>query len=280
MAQPERPPLSLAACILAATLIGLPWADGGRSPAGQAAVVLLLALAGAAVFLRRDTHPILKPPPLLAVGAILVGASAARTIYPDLTVQALLLVIAYVVAVALAVQAGRDAVWMERALLDASVFSGLLVAALGFVWLSQGNDGGFYANALIGPFGYPNAMAAFLLLAGGASAATLQSDRHWIERGAALVTCAACSMGIYLTRSRGIWIAVAVGALCWAGLQWRPRWSSRSTWVLLAAMGAGTWAILANSRVAGLAPLLSPGGPAAAADGSVQWRLSVLQWTW
>jgi putative inorganic carbon (hco3(-)) transporter len=279
MAQPDRRSFSLPLCILAAVLVGLPWADGGRSPAGQAAVVLLLALAGAAVFLRRDTGPILKPSPLLAAGAILVGASAARTIYPDLTVQALLLVIAYVVAVALAVQAGRDAAWMERALLDAGVFSGLLVAALGFVWLSQGNDGGFYADALIGPFGYPNAMAAFLLLAGGASAATLQPDRHWIERAAALVTCAACLIGLHLTRSRGVWVAVAVGALCWAAVQWRREWSSRLAWVFLGALSIAAGLILANSREGSLVSLLSQGSPAAAADTSVQWRLSVLQWT-
>ena len=195
MAPPDRRPLCIATCILAATLIGLPWAGGGRSSAGQAGVVLLLALAGAAAFLAGDAHATRGLSPWLALGAILAGASAIQTLYPDRTVQALLLLVAYVLAAAVAAYGARSAPQLERVLLDASVLSGLIVVALGLVWLSRGNEGGFYANALIGPFGYPNALAGFLLLVGGSAAATLQQDRSRVERGAALLACAACVLG-------------------------------------------------------------------------------------
>jgi putative inorganic carbon (HCO3(-)) transporter len=280
MATPDHRSLALATCILAATLIGLPWADGGRSPVGQAALVLLLGLAGAAGFLARDVRPPLRPSPLLALGAILVGASALQTIHPDRTIHALLLLVAYLLAAALAARAARDAPWTERALLDAVSLSGLLVVGLGTLWLIRGNDGGFYANALIGPFGYPNAVAGFLLLVGGAAAAALQSDWSRIERGAALVACAACLFGLYFTRSRGAWVAVAVGCLCWASIQWQHEWSSRHLWAALAALTLLAGLSLAGSRVAGLLPFLWPGGPELPADTSVQWRLSILRWTW
>lgn len=280
MAPPDRRPLWIAVCILAATLIWLPWAAGGRTPAGQAGVVLLLALAGAAGFLARDTHPIAAAFPWLALVAVLVGASAVRTMYPDRTVQALLLLAAYALAVAVAARVARTAPQMERVLLDAGALSGLGVVLLGLVWLSRGNDGGFYANALIGPFGYPNALAGFLLLVGGAAAATLQTDRSRLERSVALLAAAACVIGLYFTRSRGVWVAAAVGCLTWALVQrkrWRP---SHWLWMALAALGVLVGLALAGNRLGTLLHLIWPGGGAGPADTSVQWRLSVLQWTW
>ena len=280
MAPPDRRPLCIATWILAATLIGLPWAAGGRSPAGQAGVVLLLALAGAAGFLARDPHPIPGPSLWFVLGAILAGASAIQTIYPDRTIQALLLVAAYLLTGALAARGARAAPQLERVLLDAGALSGLLVVALGLVWLSRGNDGGFYANALIGPFGYPNALAGFLLLAGGSAAATLQSDRSRVERGAALLACAACVLGLYFTRSRGVWVAVVVGCLAWAVVQWNRWRPSHWLWMALVAFGLLAGLTLAGNRWGTLLQAVWPGGGAGPADTSVQWRLSILQWTW
>ena len=280
MAPPECRALPLATCIIAATLIGLPWAEGGRSPAGQAALLLLLGVAGAAGVLARDDRTPLGPSPLLALAITLVGASAAQTMHPDRTVQTLLLLVAYVLAAALAAGAARDVPWGERVLLDAVWVSGLLVVGLGAVWLLRGNDGGFYTNALIGAFGYPNAVAGFLLLVGGAAAATLQSDRSRIERGAALVACAACLLGLYLTRSRGAWVAVLLGALCWVLIQWQREWPSRWLWVALTILAALAGASASGSRMATILPLLWPGGAETVADTSVQWRLSVWRWTW
>ncbi len=280
MAPPERRPLCIATGILAVTLIGLPWAAGGRSSAGQAGVVLLLALAGAAGFLTRDAHPAPAALPWLALGTILAGASALHSIYPDRTVQTLLLLVAYALAGALAARAVRTSPHLERVLLDAGALSGLVVVLLGLVWLSRGNDGGFYANALIGPFGYPNALAGFLLLVGGSAAATLQPDRSRVERGAALLACAACVLGIYFTRSRGVWIAVVVGCLSWALIQ-RRRWRlSHWLWMSLAILCLLVGLALAGNRWGTLVQALWSGGGDGPADTSIHWRLSVLQWTW
>jgi len=280
MAPPDRRPLWIAICILAATLIWLPWAAGGRSPAGQAGVVLLLALAGVAGFLARGTNSIPAALLWLAPVAILTGASALQTIYSDRTVQALLLLVAYGLAAALAARGGRAAPQMERILLDAGTLSGLVVVLLGLVWLSRGNDGGFYANALIGPFGYPNALAGFLLLTGGSAAASVQADRSRVERGMALVAFAACLFGLYFTRSRGVWVAVVVGVVAWALIErrrWRP---SHWLWMALAVLGLSAGLTLAGNRWGTLLQAVWSSGGAGPADTSVQWRLSVLQWTW
>jgi O-antigen ligase len=169
---------------------------------------------------------------------------------------------------------------MERVLLAAGALSGVGVVVVGLVWLSQGNDGGFYAHALIGPFGYPNALAGFLLLAGGCAAATLQIDRSRPERGLALLACAVCLTGMHLTRSRGVWVAAAAGGLAWAFVQ-RRRWRF-SHWLGMAAAALGglMGLALAGNRLGTLLHLLWPGGGAGPPDASVQWRLSVLTWTW
>ncbi|HEX7549263.1 MAG TPA: hypothetical protein VF579_01675, partial [Candidatus Methylomirabilis sp.] len=192
-------PLVLAVLVLAGTLIALPWATGGRSPTGQAGLVLLLALAGAAGLLRRGSDSPLRLPPLLLLGGILVGLSAIFTIYPDRTVQGILLLLAYLVASGVAARAALQISWAERALLDTIWVSGLAVAGLAMLWWVRGNDGGFYANVLIGPFGYPNAMGGFLLLAGFAALATLTPDRCRLEHGGALLGCAVSLLGLYLT---------------------------------------------------------------------------------
>ncbi len=280
MAPPDRRLLWIGICILAATLIWLPWAAGGRSPVGQAGVVLLLALAGATGLLACDVHPAPAALPWLALGVLLAGASAVRTIYPDRTVQALLLLAAYVLAGTLAVRGARTSPQLERILLDAGALSGIAVVLLGLVWLSRGNDGGFYANALIGPFGYPNALAGFLLLVGGSATATLQPDRSHVERGAALLACAACVLGLYFTRSRGVWVATVVGCLSWALIQ-RRRWRlSHWLWMSLAVLGVLVGLALAGNRWGTLVQSLWPGVGDGTADTSIRWRLSVWQWTW
>jgi tetratricopeptide (TPR) repeat protein len=169
---------------------------------------------------------------------------------------------------------------LERALLDAGVLSGLAVVAIGLLWLSRGNEGGFYANALIGPFGYPNALAGFLLLVAGSAAATFQPDRSRVERGAALLACAACVLGLYFTRSRGVWVAAVTGCLSWALIQrtrWRP---SHWLWMSLAVLSLLVGLSVAGNRWGTLLRAVWPGGGDGPADTSIQWRLSVLKWTW
>jgi hypothetical protein len=170
MPSPDPRSLPLAILLLAGLQVGLPWALGGRSPAGQASLVLLLVLAAAAGLFPRGQAPRLVPSPLLLIGGILAAASALHTIYPDRTVQGLLLLLAYLLAGTLAPRGAREVPWAERLLLAAISISGALVTMFGLYRLHQGGDEGMYARLLTGPFGYPNAMAGFLLT-GGASLA-------------------------------------------------------------------------------------------------------------
>jgi putative inorganic carbon (hco3(-)) transporter len=278
MAPPDRRVLRLATYLFAATLIVIPWADGGRSPAGQAAVVLLMVLAGAAGFLTRASTP--SPSPWLALATIMAGMSAVQTIHPDRTIQALLLLVAYVIAGTLAARVAREDSWAERVLLNTCALSGLLVVGVGLIWLFRGNDGGLYASALIGPFGYPNALAGFTLLAGGAAVATLQPARSRVERALAVAALAACLVGLYCTKSRGALIAAVVGLVCWALVQRQLWWPRRWLWLTVAALALLAGLSLTGNRLSTLLPLLWPSGPDSSADTSVQWRLSILQWTW
>ena len=153
-------------------------------------------------------------PPLLGWGRSWSAHRPSKPFTPDRTIHALLLlVVAYLLAGAMAPRGARAAPqrsacsWMPACV-------GALGGGLGIVWFPRKRRR-LYANALIGPFGYPNALAGFLLLVGGSAAAALQSDRSRMERGAALVACAASSVGLYFTRSRGVWVAVVSDA--WAG---------------------------------------------------------------
>ena len=147
------------------------------------------------------------------------------------------------------------------------------------VWWIQGNDGGFYANVLIGPFGYPNAMGGFLLLTGGAAMAALTPDRGRLERGGALLGCAMSLIGLYLTRSRGVLLAAAVGLLSWALVRRNRWWPRRPLWGSAAALAVLAGLAILGWRLRAVLPLFLPtdGGTP---DTSTQWRLHILRWTW
>ncbi len=279
MAPTSHRSLHLAVLILAGTLIGLPWAAGGRSSLGQAGLILLLTLAGAASLLLGGSASPSPPSAVLLLAGIAVSASAVHTVYPDRTVRTLLLLLVYFLASVIAARAARTDSRMERVLLGALLASGLLVVSIGLVWRWQGNDGGLYANLLIGPFGYPNAMGGFLLLVGGAALGTLPRDRTQWERAAALLGCALVFVGLYLTRSRGAAIAAIAGLVVWAGLQRTLWWPRRHLWAGAAAISLLSGLYLTSNRLAGLLPLLWPGA-GEIGDTSVLWRVSILRWTW
>jgi O-antigen ligase len=261
-------------------LIGLPWADGGRSPAGQAALVLTLAAAGAMALLTgRPAWPP-RPTPLFLVGVLLIIASTFHTLLWDRTIRTVLLSSAYAVAGTLAARGVRDDPRTERALLNACLISGLLVVGFGIVWYFRGSEPGFYATVLVGPFGYPNAMAGFLLLAGGAAVASVLGDRSRPERAAAVVGCVLFPAGLYLTRSRGAVLVACVGILIWALLERERWWARRWLWGSTAALFVAGGLYLMGHRLVGLLWFAWPGGATEGADTSVQWRLSILKWTW
>jgi putative inorganic carbon (HCO3(-)) transporter len=280
MTRPESRLFPLPILLVAVVVIGLPWTDGGRSPAGHAALVLILAAAGVTALLTgRPAWPP-RPTPILLVGVFLIAASATCTLLLDRTIQTVLLLSAYLVAGTLTVRSVRDDPRTARALLGACLMSGLLVAGVGIVWLARGSISGLYATVLVGPFGYPNAMAGFLLLAVGAAGASLSRDCSRFERGAAVVGCVLFPASLYLTHSRGAVLAACVGVLTWALLERERWWTRRWLWGTAAALLAvgGFW--LMGSRLSGLWWFAWSGGASDAADTSVQWRLSILKWTW
>jgi O-antigen ligase len=280
MTPPEPRVVPLSVLVMATLLIGLPWLDGGRSAAGQAVLLLVLASAAVAALLTgRPAWPP-RPTPLFLAILCLVVASAVHTLLWDRTIQTGLLLSAYLVAGSLTVQGMRDDPRTERAVLDACLISGLLVVGFGIVGHIRGSESGFYATVLVGPFGYPNAMAGFLLLGGGAAVASVLGDRSRPERSAAVVGCALFPAGLYLTRSRGAILAACVGILIWALLERERWWARRWLWGGAAALFVAGGLHLMGHRLVGLLSFVWPDGPTAGGDTSVQWRVSILRWTW
>ena len=279
MPTPDSQRLSLAILVLAGLLLGLPWAVGGRSPVGQASLVLLLALAGAIASTSESLGLIIRPSPLALAGGALAAGSALHTIYPDRTAQFLLLLLAYVLAATVAASGVREVPWAERLLLAAIVLSGALVSIVGMLRIALGTEGGLYARLLTGPFGYPNAMGGYLLLVGGAAQAMARADRNPLLRGTGILAAALAAGGIYLTGSRGVLAAAALGLAFWAMVERDRWWSRRRLWVPLAGLGllaALTWA--ASRWGSGLVRLWQQG--AGAWDPSFLWRAHILRWTW
>jgi O-antigen ligase len=272
--------LSLAVLLLAGVLIGLPWATAGLSPFGQVSCVLLLILAAVAGLFPHGHGPRLRPSLLLLSAGILAGISAIHTIYPDRTVQSLLLFLAYLLAGTLATHGVREVPWARRVLLGSLVASGVLICGVGMLRLIQGKDGGIYANLLTGPFGYPNAMAGFLLLSGGAALAMAREDPRLVVRAVAMTAGVMAGVGILLTRSRGAMVAGTVALVLWAVAERRSWWPRRRPWLWIW-MGIGLAAIpVWFSRSPGrLLPvfwrLANP-----LEDSSLQWRWQILRWTW
>jgi tetratricopeptide (TPR) repeat protein len=280
MPTPDQRLLSLGILLLAGLLLGLPWAAGGRSPTGHAGLALLFALAAAATLQAKGRHPILRCRPLLLIAGVLVGGSALHTIYPDRTIQHLLLLLGYLLAGSLAAAGCRHTPWAGRVLLTAMVASGVLTAGIGMYRLLQGTEGGLYATVLTGPFGYPNAMAGFLLLSGGAALAIAQGEENRLVRSAAVAGLALSVLGIYLTGSRGAALAGASGLAAWAVAEHRSWWARRRLWLGLT--GIGIVLVLArwSDRITFLVSNLGMPADHASWDPSILWRFRILRWTW
>jgi O-antigen ligase len=272
MATPESRLAALAALLLAALLLILPWMQGGRSPTAHAAMVLLLTTAAAGLA-GTASRPLLRPSPLLGLVVALVAAAALQSLYPDRTVQSLLLLAAYALAAVLAAHTAQAVPWAESLLVGALLASALVVAAAGGLAQLRGAGAGLYAGVLTGPFGYPNAAAGFLLAGAGAGLA-LAAARHGWVRAAAGGAAGLALLGLVLTRSRGALLALAVGLLVLPAVSGRRR---RRAWSGLAVAAAGLL-VLAVGWVLGreLLPALATGS----AGSSAGWRLHILGWTW
>lgn len=280
MARADTRLLSLAALLLASVQIVLPWTVGGRSPVGQVSLVLLLALAGMIGLVLEAPSPRLRSSPLLLLAGILVGLSALHTIYPDRSVQSLLLLLSYLLAAILAAHAAREVPWTPCVLLWAISASGLLVTLVGMFRLFHGSEGGLYARVLTGPFGYPNAAGGFLILTAGAALAAAQSGRGPVSRRAAQAAAIVCLFGLVLTRSHGAMLATALGLVAWATMDRAAWWPQRRVWAGAGALGLLLTIFLAPKWLIGLPHRLWSLFGTGAADPSFVWRLHILQWTW
>ncbi len=279
MPTPDPRPLSLSIVLLAGVLLSVPWAAGGRSPLGQAAIVLPVVLAAALGLFPRGHPPRLRPSPLLLTGGVLAAVSAVHTIYPDRTIHSLLLLLAYLLAGTLAAHGAREVPWGGPLLLTAILGSGVLVTAVGMVHLVLGGEGGIYAGLLTGPFAYPNALAGYLLLTSGAGLALTRKGRGLGVRGSAGVASLLGGAGLLLTRSRGALLAALAGFILWAVLERHAWWPRRRLWLSVGAIGLVTLLFWApRSPIGALSSLLGLG--AHPEDPSLSWRKQILQWTW
>jgi O-antigen ligase len=275
MATPNLPRHPLALLILAGTLIGIPWLRGGTSPAGQAALALLVSLAAVAHLLTRAPSRVRLSPPILILALFAAGAGAG-TMHVDRTIQALLVAATYLAAGLLAYRGTQASPMGADVLSGAVIVSGLIWTGSGVLSLWRGNGGGMYGEVLVGPFDYPNAMAAFLLLTGGVAGSALASWRG-ASRMLAGTALAAAVAGIHMTGSRGAALATLVGVLVFVVLRWGTDPGPRALWAGAGAVLLTGWAAWRTPRFAGL---LAAAGATEPTDTSILWRLSMLQWTW
>ncbi len=280
MATPDLWSLSLSVLILAGLQIGLPWTVGGRSPAGQASLVLLLALAGAIGLVLGGPGPRLRPSLPLCLTGILIGLSALHTVYPDRTIQSLLLLLSYVGAAALATHAAREIPWAAPTLLASVAAGGALVSLVGMIRMYAGFEVGLYANALTGPFGYPNAAGGYLLLTAGAALALARRDRRLVTRGPALAAALLSILGLMLTSSQGVRMAAAIGLATWAVLDRAAWWPRRRLCAGMGVIGLLSVLLLSPRVLLGLPLRLWSLVGVGTADTSFAWRLHILRWTW
>ncbi len=279
MPTPDPRSFSLSILLLAGVLLGVPWAAGGRSPLGQVGLVLPIVLAAAMGLFPRGHPPRLRPSPLLLTGGILAAVSAVHTIYADRTIQSLLLLLAYLLVGTLAAHGAREVPWGEPLLLTAILISGVLVTGVGMLHLFQGGEGGVYAGLLTGPFAYPNALAGYLLLTGGAGLALAREGRGLGVRVVAGTAALLAGAGLWFTRSRGALLAALVGCILWAALERRTWWPRRRLWLSVGAVGLVALLVWApRSPVGALLSLFGLGTHIE--DTSLAWRKQILQWTW
>lgn len=215
------------------------------------AVIQMLVLAAAGVYLVdavwrwdwRWNRTALDEPLLAMFGLALV--STLFSAYPPASWRAMGLLATYLLFYALAAQVfdsrrrGRELVWVVFGL--ASVLTGI-----GFVKLSApemvswwvyeeiGDAGG----RLTGPYGNPNHLAGFLMMALLMMLAWLGAVRSSGERLIVGCLIAFCGAGLLMTLSRGAWMGLAAGAL-WIGV---VRWRRMGNWrkrLLPLVLGAG-----------------------------------------
>ncbi|MBI2081471.1 MAG: O-antigen ligase family protein, partial [candidate division NC10 bacterium] len=273
---PRRAPVAQVLLLALLTIAaGLPLLQAGLHPVAQSllsaalGVVTLVALVAGVL---PAASPVFSPRWPFLLGLLLLVASAWRSVYLELTLQALLLFAVYLMAGLLARHV--CAVPSHRAALAGTLAgTGILAAAVASL----------SATPLRGPFPTSNALAGFLLLAAFCAAglaATVRSQAGRWAWGAGVVLLAAALVG---TRSRGGILAAAVGLVCFAAgavrlLPGGGRRAAACAAAALVALAAGValWEGPAGfGRWASLSTALTSG----TAEPSFHWRQLVYTWT-
>jgi O-antigen ligase len=209
--------------VLLAVAVALPLLQAGLHPAAQPLLPTalgILTLVGLAAGVLPGDSLLFRPrwPFLLAL--LLLLASAWQSVYLELTLQALLLYAAYLLAGILAFHL-CPLPPHRVALAGALVAGGLLAGAAALLAYLQAPEGSLYGSALWGTFPTSNALAGYLLLgafcAGGLAVAACGRIGRW-GWGSSAVLLAAALVG---TRSRGGILAAGVGLLWWGA--WAAR---------------------------------------------------------
>lgn len=264
---------------------GLPLLQAGLHPVTQALLpaalgVLTLVALAAGILPAASAVFIPRWPFLLAF--LLLFASACRSVYVDLTLQALLLFAAYLLAGLLVLHLCASAEH-RAALASAVAGGGVLAAGAALLAFLQAPEGSLYGAALWGTFPTSNALAGYLLLgmlcAAGLAGAAPGGGGRW-GWGLCAVLLAAALSG---TRSRGGILAAGVGLLCWTAgaVRLLPVGGRRAAALAAAAFvglavagalwegpaGLARWASLPTSLTSGTA------------EPSFRWRQLIYTWS-
>lgn len=203
---------------LLALAAGLPLLQGGLHPVTQAllpAGVGALTLVALAAGVLPGATPLFRPRWPLLLGLLLLLASAWQSIYLELTLQALLLFAAYLLAGLLALHLCARPPHLS-ALAGALAGGGLLAAGAALLAYLQAPAGSFYGAALRGTFPTSNALAGYLLLGAFCAAGLAASARGRAWRWGWGLGTALLAAALVGTRSRGGILAAGVGLLGWS----------------------------------------------------------------
>ncbi len=270
---------------LLALTAGLPLLQAGLHPVVQAllpAGLGVLTLVALAAGLLPAASPLFRPRRAFLIGTLLLLGSAWRSVYLELTLQALLLLVTYLLAGLLAFHLLEPARHRE-ALAAAVGAGGLLAAGAALLDYLQAPPGSLYGGALWGTFPTSNALAGYLLLglfcAAGMTGVAREPAGRW-GWGLTTLLLGAALVG---TRSRGGILAAGVGLVVWgigAARTWPGRRRQVAGLVAAAALGlavaVAVWEGPASlARWSNVPSALAGDTP----DPSFRWRQLIYTWS-
>lgn len=260
--------------VLAGLLVGVGIAGSWAPRALPTFLVVVLALLTTVSFLRDPprTRPDRRQALALLGLALVLVVLGARSAYRDLSLGDGLLLMGYGMAFVLVRRYAEGPRWRPL-LVGALALGGAGAALVGLGAWAVTSPGSAEAASVRGTFGYPNALAGYLLLTFFPVAALARASGgpgRWAWSAGGAVVAGA----LLLTRSRGAaLVLVAVGA-GWLGVSLMGRWGRRG----LPGFALVGGLLLLGGAVAARLPHWA--GPATGGDTSLAWRTEIYGWTW